>query len=289
MAPRLKVDGASLTLSGQTARSATPVAALGGGFRKALRAAGPVTRRLSAQESGSLARLVASADGACPDFARAYAQLDGIGGLSATAIAGLDTGRRGTGAADRARRGGRHADPGLRRAGPQRRPGHRGHHPRRVARTRRDVQGRRGDRAARRPPDRRPRARRPRDRRGRLPLARRSRRRAGHHPAARDGDDERDGAAPGRVGDGGDRAGARGPRGTGGGRSGRPARPRGPRPGRRDAAGGCRAPARTGGVAAAGVPFGLANLSGVATAVGSTCPSTVRWPWERRAAAYGRS
>ncbi len=102
VAPRLKVDGASLTLSGQTVRSATPVAALGGGFRKALRAAGPVTRRLSAQESGQpvpAGGLRGRCPGLLPRLRPARRDRRAVGRRHRRPRHG----RRGTGAADRAR------------------------------------------------------------------------------------------------------------------------------------------------------------------------------------------
>lgn len=89
VAPRLRLDGAALTIAGQTARSATPTAALGGSFRRVLRAAGPIVRRLDDGERATLARVVATGESA-RDFTRPYSDLDGIGGLSATAIESLD-------------------------------------------------------------------------------------------------------------------------------------------------------------------------------------------------------
>ncbi|HWH95693.1 MAG TPA: hypothetical protein VNT03_17670 [Baekduia sp.] len=89
LAARVRLDGAGLTLAGQTVRSATPPAALGGAFRRVVRATGPLARRLAADESSALAGLVAS-DRAPRDFTRPYAELEGIGGLSADAIADLD-------------------------------------------------------------------------------------------------------------------------------------------------------------------------------------------------------
>ena len=89
LAPRLRLDGAALTLAGQTARSATAPAALGGAFRRALRAGAPLTRGLAPAESAALAGIV-SDDGVLRDFTRPYAEPDGIGGLSAAAIGALD-------------------------------------------------------------------------------------------------------------------------------------------------------------------------------------------------------
>jgi hypothetical protein len=89
LAPRVRLDGAALTLAGQEVRSATPTGALSGSFRRALRATGPIARRLAGTERASLTRLVAS-EGSPRDFTRPYVDLDGIGGLSATAIESLD-------------------------------------------------------------------------------------------------------------------------------------------------------------------------------------------------------
>jgi hypothetical protein len=89
LASRVRLDGNALTLAGQTVRSATPIAALGGSFRRALRATGPLTRRLTGAERSAVVRIVADERGA-RDFTRPYTELDGIGGLSATAIASLD-------------------------------------------------------------------------------------------------------------------------------------------------------------------------------------------------------
>lgn len=89
LAKRVRIDGSQLTLAAKTEVSATPAAALGGGFRKVTRAAGPVTRRLGADEQQAITRLAADRDGA-RDFTRTYVELDGIGGLSEQAVAGLD-------------------------------------------------------------------------------------------------------------------------------------------------------------------------------------------------------
>lgn len=91
VAARVSLQGAGLTLAGQTARSATPAAALGGSVRRALRSGGPVTRRLAPTERAAASRLVAT-DRANRDFARPYTEIDGIRGLSTTAVASLDTG-----------------------------------------------------------------------------------------------------------------------------------------------------------------------------------------------------
>jgi hypothetical protein len=89
LSPRVRLDGAGLTLAGQTIRSATPMAALEGSFRRAVRATGPIARRLAATERATLTGLVAS-EGGNRDFTRRYAELDGIGGLSDRAIESLD-------------------------------------------------------------------------------------------------------------------------------------------------------------------------------------------------------
>ncbi len=91
VAARVSLEGAGLTLAGQTARSATPTTALGGSVRRALRPGGPVTRCLAPAERASATRLVAT-ERASRDFARPYSEIDGIRGLSATAVAALDTG-----------------------------------------------------------------------------------------------------------------------------------------------------------------------------------------------------
>jgi len=89
LADRVRLDGAALTLTGQTVRSATPVTALGGAFRRALRKTGPVARRLGQPERTALSAIVA--EGGVPrDFSRPYVELDGIRGLSASAIESLD-------------------------------------------------------------------------------------------------------------------------------------------------------------------------------------------------------
>jgi hypothetical protein len=89
LAPRVRLDGAQLTLAGQTARSATPAAALSGSFRRAVRAAGPVARRLEQGQREALAGITAVA-GVPRDFTRPYVELDGIGGLSQATIDSLD-------------------------------------------------------------------------------------------------------------------------------------------------------------------------------------------------------
>ncbi len=89
LAARVRLDGTELTLAGQTVRSATPTAALGGAFRRVVRATGSMARRLNATERASLTGLVASGD-AFRDFALPYANPDGIGGLSAVAIKSLN-------------------------------------------------------------------------------------------------------------------------------------------------------------------------------------------------------
>lgn len=88
LAGRVKLDGAGLTLAGQTRRSATPAAALGGGFRKAVRPGGRIGRYAAPQARARLASVVAP-DGVARDFTRAYRLPDGIGRLSARAIASL--------------------------------------------------------------------------------------------------------------------------------------------------------------------------------------------------------
>jgi len=88
LAPRVRLDGAGLTLAGQTVRSATPESALGGAFRRAVRATGPVGRRLAPAERTSVQGLVGD-DRGNRDFRRPYADLDGIGGLSERAVESL--------------------------------------------------------------------------------------------------------------------------------------------------------------------------------------------------------
>lgn len=89
LAARVRLDGAALTVAGQTARSATPAAALGGSFRRTVRVAGPLARRLSSDERETAASLVTDR-GSVRDFTRPYTRPDGIGGLSALAIESLD-------------------------------------------------------------------------------------------------------------------------------------------------------------------------------------------------------
>jgi hypothetical protein len=89
LAGRVRLDGNTLTLAGQTVRSATPTAALGGSFRRAVRTTGPLTRRLTGAERSTVVRMVAD-DVGPRDFTRPYSDLDGIGGLSPTAIESLD-------------------------------------------------------------------------------------------------------------------------------------------------------------------------------------------------------
>lgn len=91
VAGRVKLDGAGLTVLGQAHRSATPAAALGGGFRKAVRPAGRVGRYAAPQVRARLARAVAP-DGPARDFSRPYRLPDGIRGLSAVALESLDAG-----------------------------------------------------------------------------------------------------------------------------------------------------------------------------------------------------
>lgn len=76
------------TLAADIAFSATPVAAVSGAFRRAIRPAGPVVGR-AAVESRVRAGNLVGAD-RLRDFTRAYRNPDGIGALSADAIAGLD-------------------------------------------------------------------------------------------------------------------------------------------------------------------------------------------------------
>ena len=66
-AARVKLDGDTLTLAGQTVRSATPPAALGGAFRRRPRPTGPIARRLATTERATLARIVGT-DAAYRDF-----------------------------------------------------------------------------------------------------------------------------------------------------------------------------------------------------------------------------
>lgn len=89
LAPRVRLEGAALTLAGQTVRSATPTTALGGSFRRAVRATGPLGRRLAVDERAMFTGIVASGRTA-RDFTRPYSVPDGIGGLSAQAIETLD-------------------------------------------------------------------------------------------------------------------------------------------------------------------------------------------------------
>ena len=91
LATRVRVDGDALTVAGQTARSAVPSAALGGSFRRTVRATGPMARRLSVDERETAASLVTDRDGAVRDFTRPYTRPDGIGGLSAFALESFDT------------------------------------------------------------------------------------------------------------------------------------------------------------------------------------------------------
>ena len=88
LAGRVTLDGAGLTLAGQTRRSATPAAALGGGFRKAVRPGGRIGRYAAPQARARLAAVVAPG-GEARDFTRAYRLPDGIRGLSARAVASL--------------------------------------------------------------------------------------------------------------------------------------------------------------------------------------------------------
>lgn len=89
VAGRVRLDGVGLTLAGQTIRSATPEAALGGAFRRSVRSAGPIARKLGGAERAGLASLAGSGQG-LRDFTRPYAELDGLKGLSAGALALLD-------------------------------------------------------------------------------------------------------------------------------------------------------------------------------------------------------
>lgn len=90
LATRVRMEGAGLTLHGQEARSATPVTALAGAFRRSTRVMGPLTRRLSAGQQEKVARIVGTASGAARDFMRPYVELDGLAGLSEAALAALD-------------------------------------------------------------------------------------------------------------------------------------------------------------------------------------------------------
>ncbi|MFT4216666.1 MAG: hypothetical protein QM619_05700 [Micropruina sp.] len=89
LATRMTIDGADLTLSGQTMRSSLAPAALGGGFRKTVRATGPIARRLSTADQARLAQLVAPG-GAARDFTRPLGGIDGVGGLSQAARESLN-------------------------------------------------------------------------------------------------------------------------------------------------------------------------------------------------------
>lgn len=64
LATRVRIDGAALTVAGQTARSATPTAALSGSFRRTVRATGPLARRLDSAEQETAASLVTDRGGA---------------------------------------------------------------------------------------------------------------------------------------------------------------------------------------------------------------------------------
>ncbi len=89
LSTRIKIDGAALTVAGQTTRSATPVSALSGAFRRTARMTGPVTRRLSGGQQLAVATMLVEA-GTARDFTRPYSPPDGIFGLSEVAIKGLD-------------------------------------------------------------------------------------------------------------------------------------------------------------------------------------------------------
>lgn len=89
LAERVRLDGAALTVYGQTVRSATPTAALGGAFRRTLRTTGPMARRLAQPERAALSGIVAIG-GVPRDFTRPYVELDGILGLSEGTIKSLD-------------------------------------------------------------------------------------------------------------------------------------------------------------------------------------------------------
>lgn len=76
------------TLAADISSSATPFAAVSGAFRRAMRPAGPVVGR-AATESRVRAGNLVGEDG-LRDFTRTYRNPDGIGALSAEAIASLD-------------------------------------------------------------------------------------------------------------------------------------------------------------------------------------------------------
>lgn len=88
LASRVRLDG-GLTLAGQIARSATPDSALSGAFRRGTRTTGPIARRLAPAERASVRQVVGDTRG-LRDFTRAYANPDGIEGLSDEALQSLD-------------------------------------------------------------------------------------------------------------------------------------------------------------------------------------------------------
>lgn len=89
LSARTKLDGVGLTMKGQIARSALPIAAIAGPMRRAMRPTGPLGRRLDTAERAGLTRIVTDGD-AVRDFRRPYREPDGIGGLSTAAIDMLD-------------------------------------------------------------------------------------------------------------------------------------------------------------------------------------------------------
>ncbi len=94
MAPRVQ-RAVGATLQGAVAHSATPTTVLGGAFRRMTRPGGPVVGRADSA-TRVRAGAVVGADGTMRDFTRTYRNPDGIGGLSAGAIATLDLDRAAT-------------------------------------------------------------------------------------------------------------------------------------------------------------------------------------------------
>jgi hypothetical protein len=80
---------AGRTLAADVLASATPVAAVSGAFRRVTRPNGPLVGRAGAQSRLRAGALVGR-DG-LRDFTRTYTNPDGVGALSATAVAGMDT------------------------------------------------------------------------------------------------------------------------------------------------------------------------------------------------------
>ena len=86
---KVRLPGSALTVHGSVGRSATPPAAMSAAFRRATRLRGPVARFLTPASAGALRGIVGTDARGFADLRRAYAEPDGVRGLSAGAVAAI--------------------------------------------------------------------------------------------------------------------------------------------------------------------------------------------------------